>query len=226
MTQSLSNLRQITIALHSYAADNGSSLPWARNYVTTPTPGNTTLFWAGWLTGGDYVSTAQVFRSPARSYIGQDTWANWEWQIYSGYGVNRAAMPERELSIVGEVPPALTGLRYYPTPIQFDKQGNPTDSQMIAMTEMACVRDPGVLVAKGSAGWFYAGPQRSNNTTSPTPYTYRGAAPTAYLDAHAAAPSSDRIGWNAVDAFNGSWRYTAVGSFRFRAPWFDLWYTQ
>jgi prepilin-type N-terminal cleavage/methylation domain-containing protein len=222
LSQSLSNLRQITIGMNLYAADFKSSLMWSRNYTT----GAALPYWSGYLMEGDYLTSRTVFKSPGRRHLGENGWAAWEWQQFTGYGLNRNVSPERGTSILGYDPGLGTGLKY-PQPLKLDQQqGRIVPGKIITLGETWNSNVGYATGDKGPSGSWLLQPARASNNSETKLFTYSKSSPVAYLDAHAVAADSWTIGWGATGDFTGNWRYTSSGEYRFIAPWFDIWQWQ
>jgi prepilin-type N-terminal cleavage/methylation domain-containing protein len=218
LTQSLTSMRQLSIALHTYAADNKSSLPWGREatFVAPSTWNNAEPFWPQALVWGDYVSGQKIFRGPARTQYQQDGWAaSYEWAVHSAFAASAYAMPNRRDHQLN----AATR----PPPIKLDQRNTPTAGKMLLMTEM-WTADPAYSAGdRGISGWYQIMPT-NNAAHTQRLFTYSGSSPVAYLDTHAAAVPSTTLGYRAVDAFNGAWTYTSSGQFTKIEPWYFQWW--
>jgi prepilin-type N-terminal cleavage/methylation domain-containing protein len=217
LTQSLASMRQLTIALHTYASDNKSSLPWGREatFVAPSTWNNAEPFWPQTLVDGDYVSGKRVFRGPARLQYQQSGWSSYEWAVHSAFATSAFAMPNRRDHQLN----ATTR----PPPIKLDQRGTPTAGKMVLMTEM-WTADPTYSAGdRGISGWFQIIPT-SNPAHTQRLFTYSGSSTVAYLDTHAAAVPSTNLGYRAIDAFNGSWTYTSSGQYTKVEPWYYNWW--
>lgn len=216
-TMSLSSIRQLNIALHAYASDNKSSLPWGRQATFNGTSwSNSEPFWPQTLYDGGYVSVKSIFKSPGRSDLSQQGWANYEYALHSGFAVSAFAMPDRRLSELGS----------RPQPIKLGQNGTPPPGKMLAMTEM-WIADPSYTANnKGISGVYTASPGSAAVTNAQKLYTYGGgASPVGYLDTHAVALPSRELGWNYIDSFNGTWTFTTSGQYTKIAPWYFSWWT-
>lgn len=189
VTVSLSNIRQVGVALFMYANDNKDFLP----YLRWDADGNNLPNWSGVLYHDGYVSSHKVYWSPGRDtsmldiatsapWIGNSVWYN------TGYGLsNFVSQYESKLASNPSLPLKLSGNRLPPL------------SKMLLMVETWRKVDAGE--AKDRAGYFYNSLD-SNNTFV---FTYDGRAVRSFLDGHANANISDDLGWTAFDNYEGQW---------------------
>lgn len=214
MSQSLSNLRQINIATHGYAADEKGSIPYA-NYRLNSGGAGVPPTWAGALRSGTYVGTAKLFWSPGRdisaiaaamptmetAYFGtnvngfnvHEAWSS------TGYGCNTYAMP-----LFNE----------NRAPLNLGLADTPPHSSFVIYTE---------TWQRGRIAGYYinSGDYRDLNGTSRV-FTINGGAARAYLDGHATGSAPTEIGWQATDPYNGKWLYVSIGALD-AAPWYRNW---
>lgn len=218
LTMSLSNLRQLTIGLHSYSNDFKSSLPWGRDYQGA---GETNKYWPGFLYYSSYVTSKEVFKSPARADLSQEGWLSEQWQQYSGYGAHWSAMPRRLYTVNGWVFTASEV--YFLTPIRLGNHAIYKEANFALLAE-AWDATPSATLNRGLSGLNSIAADVKNSGKYNRLYTYNHAIPTAYLDAHATATPELDLGWLSTDAYNGDWTYTANGQHRASSPWYSHWF--
>ena len=208
---SMSQVRQVTLALHTYTNDNEGFLPYARFW----NPGQTGtsaegLYWSNKLLVADYVNTPRIFWSPARLTHGLPftTLINvptTSLMTYTGFSANTAGAMQQE-RFVGGVSVNRT-LR----PGSGIKE--PPPSKHVILSEQ--YRAVGTLLASGRDGWF-AG-FGSSSITSQKAFCYEGSLVRSYMDGHGAARDGADLNWDRIDDRNGNWLGNGNG-----APWYDM----
>jgi len=192
--QSTTNVRQILTAIHTYAGDHNSNLPYGRNAQPTDVPPSSTgAYWAGVLYHRDYLNSLDIFWSPARNtdgitinfIVNNEAYFHWR---YVGYVQN----------FVGAMPWQNWG---GPPPLNLDQQGPPPSEHL--------------LLYEAMDNSFYGLPA---NGFAVTPFTYNDALVRAYVDGHALAQEGSDVGWIAAGQVSGTWTI----SNHFKKPWYDL----
>ena len=230
--QSSSNVRQLTIGLHTYANDHDSSLPWGR---VDAVPNGTNAMdhtWAAALRDQEYVLGPDVYWSPGRQlewikgsnaddHYNEDGSAVGDWFLYPGYSANSGgAMPEQDSGV---------------DPVRLGTSEAPP-SNLLLMVESYRVQD---YRDNDRDGWWKVAPDTGNsgpsgpaNGNSPL-FAYNGGVARAYLDGHAAIGNPEEIGYNATGPRTGQWLFWQIhapdGLAAFNAkvgkPWYSLSYT-
>lgn len=210
MAVSLSNLRQIQIAQHAYAAD------W-QGYISPPALDTArTTSWALVLHEAGYVSERDMFWSPARDVSMHDNNPVWRTWQYTGYGVNLYAIPlEEDLGKSLIVDPSKVRRL-----VNVNEPDVPPLSEFIAVVEGW--RPNALDWGYGDGRWGIQ-PNRLGLGVDSSLFTYNGGAARAYMDGHASGASSEEIGWKAESSRIGLWTYTALGQYRYQEPWFADW---
>jgi prepilin-type N-terminal cleavage/methylation domain-containing protein len=229
-SQNISNLRQIVLALTTYAEDNKTSLPFCRfNSTASPTA---LPYWGGKIAGQKYVSDPFIFWGPFRQtgWFGTGAFtsrasmkanpASANTYERSGYSANRFFMPEGDDIDHPSAPIAPYRLGQ---PIKTDPFGNvntgPSPIAKPNPTHVALVME-GTLNAIDPIqyGWF-SGPLSSGGLFTKQGMTARG-----YLDGHAVVGDSRVVNWQAVSEGVGAWIGHANPTVVFRRqPWFYPW---
>lgn len=205
VSQDLSNMRQIQIALFAYASDNKDYLIWSR--YNTALVANTGAYWPGVIAGGGYVSNPFIFWGPYRdtSWFGTGAWTSRDSIVVNptsanvyertDYGANLNLMPMR-FTGTAENSPYRMG-----SPVPFSSLNTPRFGN-----------HPSVVVTM--AQFYYNTFAGSQNAVIYGKYigmgssgllVPRGAAARSYLDGHAAALPPADLGWNATSMITGSW---------------------
>lgn len=198
---SMSNIRQITLALHMYAGDNKGSLPYAYFDETSgyiwPTLITGILDNAGTATMTGYLSDPGVFWSPGRLPWGGDPRTNLRW-TRPGYGVNHyGAMPlESDTK----------------NPINLDQEAKAPHGKILLMAEaFRPAHLPNI-----------DGRYDLNGTTGVSGiFTYNRAAVRSYVDGHAAHLDPTDLLWimSGSGSYDGAWTSTAASA-RSVAPYY------
>ena len=176
---SLSDVRQLTIAVHTYANNNESSVTWTAFDYGSGFGGGTPT-WAGYLYHHNFVDSLDIFWSPARDTsalpMGIDRWDRSSLWWYTGYGMNEGVAPERG-----------SGL----TPMRLEERGGtpPTAECMLLLDNWNTKFD----TDKGPHGFYAANPSHSGPRTRGA-FTYNGDATRSYLDGHATGGDSEQVG--------------------------------
>jgi len=191
---SLSNLRQIALAVTTYANDNQSSLPyverarfvggvWDTHYIPAQN------HWPGQLTREGYLTTSKVFWAPGRSSGDIDpanpklNASNIHEFRYSSYGGNTGAFG------TGEAPhrnrlAGLPGGSILGMPLRLGETRAPAPSNMLMLVEGGH--------SNNTAGFSIAGARsNSNSGHGYIIYNYQGSMLRAYVDGHANALGRD-----------------------------------
>lgn len=205
MSVSLSNVRQITLAILNYANDNKSDLileQWISPDSTT-----SRLRWCSVLVRDGYLTSRAVLWSPAKPtgdlVLDKENWSNFNPWRTPGYGINNWISKEEGDTII---------------PYNFSKQSKIVQSKAIILTESfrngGSYYSSGYMILNGSNG--------SMSTNDPRVFTYAGNAVRSYLDGHAEANQSQNIHWQATSPTDGYWTLTTLSSVRV-APWYRDW---
>ena len=213
MTAGMSNARQIMIAFHTYANDNGSSMPWASfDPDSAGIPRWPKVFAPRTNTndaGLGYVADPDVFWSPAHIPGGAGPGsgiANPAWR-YSGFGVN----------VRGPIPHRAWGRE----PYRLD-QAPGSDPSILDPTGMMVIADTTYehyFPDQNRSGFFEVEPGGNHGLLS-----YNGSVITGYLDAHAEALDSEELGWIADGQRIGRWMSgypNSYSSSAAQAPWYS-----
>lgn len=229
LTQSLSNLRGIQIALLSYTNDFKAELPflrWPRDPndpgYTGPLPGylgpHAGQFWPSVLHHRDYLSDPRILWSRDRvsSVINltvlQSSPGNINWAYVSygmvgdgGYG-SRPVYPR--MDVIRPAPARTIALA----------EGWSTDSTLSDGSR------PGLHATSPWKSGVFGFARRI--------YTYDGRAARIYFDGHASGSDSRDIGWDAQaptllgtppgGAYNGDWTYLDHYYYQYFKPWYTL----
>ncbi len=221
-TRSLSNLRQLQIALHNYAGDNNESLIHGR--FDDSGTGNVP-YGAGKLAGGGYVTDPFLFWGPFRdiSWMGTGVWtspANLRANplyanVYerSGYGFNQYIMPD-QLRLKDATPKRPLRLSVA-VPTHSDAGTGPTANRTPGHSDIVTMAEFFYNTTNGEQyGWW------SGTGSNIWIYSPGGRAARAYLDGHAAATEPSDLNWTATSAVTGSWTPSHIVASR-RQPWFN-----
>ena len=217
-TASLSNVRQLAIAQHSYAADHsGYASPPAS---TRADDGSKFFYWPEVLVNQSYVQDMMLYWGPARDVSALDTvnphWLN-EWR-HPGYAVNQYAVPEAE--DLGEV--QTNGKDGNPVAlIRLDRK-MPDPSKFLAAVET--VR-PQSYESDGYDGWYANRARNSGGyaANGAMIFSHNGGVVRSYWDAHASGADGSELYWRAEGARYGEFTNTAIGDLRWKAPWYRGW---
>lgn len=226
-TQSLSNLRQLQIALHGYADASKGSLPMGRmgQHATHPTTRSTLPAWGALVWKLNLVNSMDIYWSPKRNTSALDIPAmeaninanNW---LYTGYGVNGYLMTERHEADTGS-PPLRMGY-----------------ANMIVPSEAMTMAEPFAQLSHVNntrPGYYEMEADRSSSNLSIGLFNYNNRVLHAYLDGHAKATDGLDIGWDPtvlngpgtnqynVGNLSGHWRYEWTSSYTRRPPWYRDW---
>lgn len=220
LSRSLSNARQITLGLLSYAADSNSSLPYGRNATRNILTGvwSETTFWPEDLSLSGYIQDKNIYRGPQRIYD-QAGWSNWHWAQFSAYASNSNAMPRRSLVEAGSAA----------QPLKLDNPRVPQMGKWLGLVE-SWTSDPSyALLNQGVSGVYSGSPwnqAQAANAKYFNIYTYTGMAVTTYLDGHGATATSTEVGWisGPNDSWNGIFIYPTSGAVLKAHPWMARWW--
>jgi len=206
-TGSISNVRQIQLAIHAYATDNSESLiysnfnlpwtlgePFARRHVP----------WSEKLVEQQYLATPRIYWSGARNPP-NPTSPNY---MYTGYGANQDAMTTEGQTLSGLYP------------LRVGQIDGPPPGEMIMLSETwNRVWEPNT-----QDGLYFIMPSRVNRNENANIFTYDGSAVRGYVDGHVVANDSLNIGYRADGhGRNGDWSYTGIGEYYYIEPWFTKW---
>lgn len=189
---SLSNARQMTLALNAYATDNKSTMPVADTFENSSGSWelqSTGTYWSTRLHKQGYVNTWDVFWSP-----GKDT-SNWKssssasfvdvdhpsdsWRRYRqvGYGINPAVSPDGATHGVGATQPTIE-------PLRLGESQAPPPSNMIMLVEVV-LRGNWTTNPEYLAGMYKVSPSKNGNGFAP--FNYDGTVTSSYVDGRAVA---------------------------------------
>ena len=210
-TASLSNIRQITMAMNNYAVDNDGSLlvsDWG-NEAYTP-PQNKNLYWPGQLARGGYIGDRNVYWSPAKdtsqvnfntNYTGHDPWR------HTGYAANVFMMPKYNRMVPYGLPLA-----------NLDKVNPFQPGEALILLDVFDTR----------GGDYHQGvndvqPEKTGRARA---FTYQGNPVRSYLDGHAVAGDPDEIFWEDGGGPRlGDWTVPARAFVTRSSPWFYKWWS-
>lgn len=228
MTQNLSNLRQLQIALHNYAGDHNDTLILSHFNEPSNLP-----YWPGKLLALGYVNDPYMFWGPFKDtgWIGRDLprgdtdlmennpQSSTAYE-YSGYGVNPFIMPQESALTHPTRPrrPLRLGVQM---PLHSDalvgiySNSSPTPSDVATMAEFFhgnwlgsdAAMKYGYFEGVGNKGLF----------------TWNDQAVIAYLDGHVSLIESQQLGWTASSPVNGEWWHSSSTIVGRKAPWFNPW---
>ena len=189
-TKSLSNVRQISIALHTYANDNDTSMPFA-DRPDTPSNSASHGFWARQLDKQGYVQDYAVYWSPKRllPWASDDSYApsnnggspvdNRQGYGSTGYGINIGVSEDEEVFDAGKV---------YAQPLRLRETAAPQPSEMILLAE---TWGPWLWNWQEGKSGFYKIAARDHDMDRwhTGLYHYNNAIVRSYVDGHASAPA-------------------------------------
>ena len=202
---SLSNARQISIALHTYAADNKQSMPFMRQKFIN-SAGMSDYRWAvQWgrmLYEQSYVQDMEVYWSPARitfegdyPHSSRTGCCQYAHTFEStGYGLNPGVYGSSESDHL---------LNGAPLPLRLEESGAPPASEMLMLVESGSTHGS----IGGLNGYFIAYPDKHTDTSRVRLFSYNNTVVRSYVDGSvmAAGPRNGRIlsgnGW-ALDNFD------------------------
>lgn len=207
MMQSLSQIRQVTLALHNYAGDYNGKLPNTKfdPLRGSPAPDSGVVYstWAPLLYHQRYLDAPEVFWSPGRD----TSWVNFEWI--------RQTMYHEHWGYPGYVPNDTGAMSWshgnwpfqgFGPTLNLGKGGNPPPSEHLLLWENF---DPGVFPGIDGGGGYGNG--------NGVAFTYNGGLVRSYVDGHASGQDGSDMGWKATNARNGEWTL----SNRYQPPWYD-----
>ena len=214
MASSLSNTRQIMIAMHGYATDNDESLPWAAF------DGDDAPFWSHKLApasstshGLSYLGDPMVFWSPDHIPGGNgqlDRYVGSPFFEYTGYAANLyGGMPNKNIKDHNDLDPP-----YYP--LRLGRPGTRSSERMI-------------LLEVSSRYYPYNrwdGNYEIHPGSNHPVFTYNGGAARAYLDGHANGNDPKDLGWRVLGQRSGQWvspLNSQANNAATKAPWFSRW---
>ena len=214
MAVSLSNTRQIMIAMHTYANDNDSSIPWAQ---FDPDDADGGPFWSQKLYEEGYVEDWKVFWSPDKLGLhgnpSPPNGSDWEW---TGYGVNVwGGVPNRtHLGYVNVDPNHRPNV-----PLRLGRPGN-RPAERLAFLESTNVWHIGSTGIEDGHFWISPGDSARH------PFTYAGRLAQGYFDGHAEGNDPISLGWEAFGQRTGQWvppLNSQAGATEDTPPWFSRW---
>ena len=186
---SLSQLRQLTMAVHVYANNNDSSLPWAElQYHRLSGSGfaGGTPYWSGYLHHHGFVDSVEIFWSPGRDNSELDfsntDWDNFSFWRFTGFGMNRGVAP-----FYDDGDPMRLGQRS-----AAPRPDVPRPAQAILLDDRWNT-GAGGSGELGLHGWYAASPSHSGIQPRGL-FTYNGGGPRAYVDGHAEGSDSADVG--------------------------------
>jgi len=212
VAESMSNVRQIQIALHTYANDNDGSMPYLSSHTYHPNPNPVvTATWAAMLSHTDYVQDLHVFWSSARlqKWFEDDIAAmranaaqsNW---LAPGYGANASGVMPSEGSV-------FQGNPIYPR--RLGRPNNPPASKLLTMTEAfhpnSFPEKDGHRVISGAS------------TESARVFSYNGSSVQAFFDSHAVNAPTENLDYRADSPRTGQWLGSSGVIFG-EEPWYDM----
>jgi prepilin-type N-terminal cleavage/methylation domain-containing protein len=229
LTQSLANVKQVQLAVLTYANDEKGNLPFPiwPDPLGALYPGYSGPFtyraYAAVLFERRYVNTPRVFWSPGRDTTSLDfvgmkaNPGNTGW-YRSGYGINGSG--------------GWQGGRNHRT--KLDATGAPHPSRMISLTEGWNIN--GQAAGLPGMGHYAIAAWRRIATGVPNDirlFTYDGRAVRGYHDGHGVGGDSRVIGWDTTQltdpmyrylgAYAGDWTYTTANEFLNHSPWYTNW---
>jgi prepilin-type N-terminal cleavage/methylation domain-containing protein len=252
MSASLSNMHQITVALHGYAGDNKDSMPflqrayWNVN-IWAPQQSLHKSFWGGQLWSSKYVTSARVFWGPGRNLQNIDPnnlaspggFSNFR---FTGYAANTGALGQGESALLN-YRDGLTGGTINGMPLRLSESNAPTHGNFLLLAEGASEAS----IPISMDGWHRGTPATysSTSTVRLLPWNYNGSLCRSYVDGHAFAGgrvTSGYIGTGYAPAetndmgfdpgidgpypggLSGKWQYlNAITDFWPRKPWYLQW---
>lgn len=212
MVSSLSNIRQISIALHGYAADEKSSMPFIRN----PIIGQQADRWGAppWsrkLVTMGYISSIEVYWSPGRMTFGGDyphsslpdineTIRTGHTFESVGYGMSQAigATDGRfDMNNQSKIDAYAANPTY---PLNVGRSDTPPHSKLVMLAEGFSTSSVG-----GLNGSYHIEPHRKNNGTNYRLFNYNGGVVRSYVDGHANTntPNAETVTGASVNINNG-----------------------
>ena len=213
---SLSNIRQITMAMNTYAVDNDGSLMisrWDYDDFDPPNHGSHGMYWAGQLVRDGYIADRNVYWSPAKdtsqirnlNTSNYGHFAPWRWP---GYAANFYMMPSFEKHFD------------FNRPVANINKVNPFQPGEALI----------LLDVWDTRGGDY---QQGLNKVFPKTgigqraFTYHGDPVHSYLDGHAVAGQADHLHWDEGGGPRlGNWDMSPVTHPSSKvAPWFNRWWT-
>jgi prepilin-type N-terminal cleavage/methylation domain-containing protein len=220
VVQTLSNLRQIQIALHNYAGDNRDFLPPRDG---NPGSGSASLFpfWPGRLVFLRYTSDPFVFWGARRdtSWFGTGSFHSRTVMKNTPLSANSYQYPGFAASqYVMGTGAGVSWVRSHRLGTQLRVHSDavnkkPGDSDILVMTEATIDSASG-----GELGYWEV---RHSGDAWKKLFTYRGASSTAYLDGHVVSVDSLNIGWRALGDRGGSWYPASHAYYTRQEPWFS-----
>ena len=252
-TASLSNARQVSIALHTYATDN-TSMPYS-NFAAKYDSGQGKWrprnwggrYWGEVLVNSDYADPG-VFWSPERQkpweLIDADGPSGWYGYHATGYGLNQGVGPRKDKFLNSD---------RQTRPLRPGEASAPPTSEMLMIAEAWSTRTWGepAIWENGIAG---IGPDE-NGEFGLGMFNYDGGVVRSYVDGHAHAQREkdtvlvgrsgllgpdrdatgpDKLGWGMgvtpeVNTrgghYRGNWRYGSRYFYIWHAPWFTNWHS-
>ena len=250
---SLSNVRQIGIAVLTYANDNKMSMPWAAP------PDNWGIYGETWpstlVREGKYVNNYRVFWSPKRElpWVHNDNWkpSNRPDGLplqglrgfgASGYGLGCGAAGKKETYLDKGWEREL--------PLRLNDAAAPPASHIALLAETWSIQ---TWTPNGRSGWYRAVPHRRNDGARVHLYNYDGGVVRSYVDGRASAPrlnpqyvygdedhaapgraavAPEQLGWQiGVESptgyypgpYNGTWNFVTRDDFLKHEPWYMSW---
>lgn len=191
---SLSNSRQIMLALYQYAADSKDNMPFCVNDVSHTSSSTWSLILGGfsgnrWNESArnlpQYISNPSIFWSPGRDtqWINNDI-ASVSW-LYCGYSVNS----------YGALPGESSAATPYYYRFNLGHKRNPPLSRLLVMAE-------------GFRNSYFTDRKDGDdqmNRSADSIFTYNGGAVRSYMDGHASSRPGDDFGWYATSQRGGEW---------------------
>lgn len=218
MVRNLTNGRQIQTSLLMYAQASKGSLPFGL-FDGAARPSADRLYWSQKLERAQYISAAlDIFWSPFR--LRPNTFDNYAGR--TGYSVNRwGAMPD-ESDMEGKIsagnPGGVPRRLDLPAINAHPNRGGgvavkPVPSDLLVFSE---ANESSQAPGEYGDGWYNVSSLGNKEL-----FTQKGVALASFMDGHARNLPSADIGWNAIDARNGTWTFTGHASISYGKPWFD-----
>jgi prepilin-type N-terminal cleavage/methylation domain-containing protein len=212
LTQSLANEKQLATAILLYAQDNRSSVPFA---LTGGTPSNvsasvTPPTWSWLLLNRGYVSSINVYWSPARDMMNMDLasmpanpTSAFSYWLYTGYGANAEVMTHIGeasrgwIDVYGDA--TAFPAAQFPNgvaPMKLDESRTPPPEGVMLLADCWNNRDS---YSRGNTGFYrstWSTIWNTQNNVNMVLFNYNGVVPYVFLDGHAVADSGARLGWD------------------------------
>ena len=190
---SMSNIRQVNIALHTYAADYDQRMPFLKSefYDNSGNLQNNRWhgLWSKELHDQGYINDIEVYWSPARKTYGGE----FPHSSRAAYGGNGGGGHQYE-SVGYGLTQGVYGSTAYKhlrdewdgwLPLRLDESGAPPAAEMLSLVESYSTIGDNSSAQGGLNGMYTVGPDENGRMTSFRPYNYNGSVVRAYVDGHA-----------------------------------------